>query len=986
MNASVQVQLNEPVSVVSVGASAITVTAGNTVVAGAVTVSSDGLTVTFKPSGSLATSTQYTVKASGFTDLAGNAVTPFTSVFTTSNVGTLDNGPLTVSSFSPASGATNVAVTSPVTVTFNEAVDPVSVNSNSVNVQANGNTVAGTYAVNGAVVTFTPQTPFPAGANVRVYVDYYAYVTDLAGNSGGYDYRSSFTTAATVDKTAPTVLSVVPAKGATGVGQYGQIVVTFSKSMNPSTLNSNNISLLANGNGQYYNISRSADNRTLTLYNLGLPASTVVTLVITHNVTDLSGNALADFESQFTTAAAADTSRASVVNQRPGNGSTDVPANTSILLYLNKALNAATVPGALHVTANGQVVNGAVTVVGNGQTVEFVPSAALPYGGLIQVFLDTTALDTVGNAVNSYSSSFTIMEDPAVTAPAVVNVSPLSAAAAVPLNAVIHVQYSEALNAATVTAQSVVLRGNGQNVVAATLGLDATGMIVQLAPSAPLAANTQYCYSVNSYYTSSSVQGSNGLTAQGYYACFTTGAAAQGTAPTVKAVSPANGLSNVPVNANIDVLFSGPVDPTTVNATTIQVTGGNQTLAPYSISFTNNDQTVLIQPLTPLPAATAMTLTIAGVKDPAGNAVAVHTTHFTTGNVADTVSPVAMAVNPVPNETNVPVNAAISLQSSAPIDPATINSNTFQLYDRTLGTYVSGTYSQSSDGTTLFLLPSTQLAVNRNYSVFFDSRGMADLAGNGLTCCGSAQIGNYTFATSYSASTTAPQVTGVSPANGVQGVPINAHLTIQFNEAVDEESLSHVTLTSGGNTGSGSQSLSNGNQTLTLTPAAELLQNTRYVITVAGVTDLAGNAMAAPVTSSFTSGTAPDFLQPSVVTIDPGNGSTNVPTNPVLRVQFNKQVAETASNFTLYPYYGGAATGLNASVSTDGRSVTLTPGSALEDETIYCLSVSGVVDLEGQNLAQNGERLTCFTTGIGAQGSGPQVVSVSPANTATECL
>jgi len=45
----------------------------------------------------------------------------------------------------------------------------------------------------------------------------------------------------------------------------------------------------------------SSDNRMVTL-GLNLPAASTVEVVVTHGVTDLSGNALVDFASQFTTA------------------------------------------------------------------------------------------------------------------------------------------------------------------------------------------------------------------------------------------------------------------------------------------------------------------------------------------------------------------------------------------------------------------------------------------------------------------------------------------------------------------------------------------------------------------------------------------------------------------------------------------------------------------------------------------------------------
>src|SRR5207302_8446011 len=98
--------------------------------------------------------------------------------------------------------------------------------------------------------------------------------------------------------------------------------------------------------------SVSSDNRTLTLSGLNLPAASTITVIVTHGAQDLSGNALADFQSTFTTAPSFDTSHASVVNQRPANGAVGVPVTSGITLFVNEALNAATVPGALHVSQN----------------------------------------------------------------------------------------------------------------------------------------------------------------------------------------------------------------------------------------------------------------------------------------------------------------------------------------------------------------------------------------------------------------------------------------------------------------------------------------------------------------------------------------------------------------------------------------------------------------------------------------------------------
>ena len=94
-------------------------------------------------------------------------------------------------------------------------------------------------------------------------------------------------------------------------------------------------------------MTRSADNRTVTL-TAGLSQASAVAVVATSGVEDLSGNSLPDFVSSFTTAATADTGPpVVVVAQRPGTGAAGVAPDTSVVLYVNEAVNPATVPGAV---------------------------------------------------------------------------------------------------------------------------------------------------------------------------------------------------------------------------------------------------------------------------------------------------------------------------------------------------------------------------------------------------------------------------------------------------------------------------------------------------------------------------------------------------------------------------------------------------------------------------------------------------------------
>jgi len=212
----------------------------------------------------------------------------------------------------------------------------------------------------------------------------------------------------------------------------------------------------------------------------------------------------------------------------------------------------------------------------------------------------------------------------------------------------------------------------------------------------------------------------NGLTASTTFsASFTTGVGTDTVSPTVVLVSFPDGFLNVGANANIRVRFSKPINPLTASGNSIVVTTANGVTVPTTISFSNNNQDVLAVPNVPLPDNTQITLTVSGISDLAGNAAAPKTTHFTTRTGPDTTSPVALYANPFSGASNVPLNTNIMLQISEPVDPGSVNSNSFTLFDDQMGQPVTGSYSVSADGRTITFVPSALLAGDRLYSVLF---------------------------------------------------------------------------------------------------------------------------------------------------------------------------------------------------------------------------------------------------------------------------
>jgi len=938
VNAHVVVRLSEPINPLSLSNTAVTLSQGGTPVAGNTVLS--GETLIFTPTGPLATSTLYNVNVSGFSDVAGNQVVPFSSSFTTSASATADTTGPFVTSVTPTNGTTGVPVNSSVVLTFSEAIDPTSVGNGNVRlfVQQTGAQVSGsTFIISGAMITITPTSPLPA--STRIVVQAFS-VTDLVGNSNNF-FQSTFDTGAMADSTPPQVVMVTPVDGATEIGPNASVVLTFSESLNPNTINSNNFALFAGNNRLSTSLSRSADNRTVSFFTT-LPVPSVITVVVTQDVLDLSGNHLPDFRSQFSTVSQPDTDRPSVVSQRPGNGASSVPLNSSVVLYVNMPLNAASVAGALHISQNGVLVNGTTNVSGNGQVIEFTPAGPWQNNALVQVFLDSTATDLAGNPLNNYQGSFRTEIDPATTAPFVVRTSPRNTNGVV-LNPVIELEYNEPLDPATINSTNVVLRQNtgGQSVVASTVSLVSGGRVIRLVPNAPLAANTNHFYQVTTGIKD--LQGMSPTFTNTFF--FTTGTETDNTNPQVVSVSPPNGALNVGVNAQIHVRFDEPINPLTVSGATIAVNAPGHMAMPSNISFTNNDREVLIVPQSPLPEATLMMLTIDGVEDLAGNAVVAHTTQFTTGAGPDVSSPQVLRSNPFNGATDVPVNTVISIELNEPVDPLTVNNNSFIVSDNFTGASLQGTYNISADGRTVSFLPNTPLAVGRGHTVFLSFQGIQDLAGNLLT------NGTFGFTTSFAADTVGPQVLGVSPGNGLTQVPINAQLMIVFDEPIQVQSIDQVTLKAGAVTVPVTRTFSNSNRTLTLTPTVPLAASTLYSLNITGVKDIAGNNLLTPVTTNFTTGPGADLIRPQITAINPTNGATGVATNTTVTLNFSERVNPLTVNsntFRVFPSNTGVPLAGTITVAADGRSASFSPSVALANSTQYFIQASGITDLTTQ--------------------------------------
>jgi Bacterial Ig-like domain/NHL repeat len=145
----------------------------------------------------------------------------------------------TVVSTTPANGATSVAVSTTVSVTFSLAMDCSTFTSTSFFVETGGTPAPGSIACAGATATLTPSPALSAGTTYTATVQ--AGVKSTSGVALAAGVTFGFTTAGGGGVGAPTVVSTVPADGATDVAITSTLTVNFSEAMDCTTLTSSTL-------------------------------------------------------------------------------------------------------------------------------------------------------------------------------------------------------------------------------------------------------------------------------------------------------------------------------------------------------------------------------------------------------------------------------------------------------------------------------------------------------------------------------------------------------------------------------------------------------------------------------------------------------------------------------------------------------------------------------------------------------------------------
>lgn len=320
------------------------------------------------------------------------------------------------------------------------------------------------------------------------------------------------------------------------------------------------------------------------------------------------------------------------------------------------------------------------------------------------------------------------------------------------------------------------------------------------------------------------------------------------TSPRVTQTLPAHGAGPLQVvGISIRILFSEPVDPSSVTAETIRVETNGMPVT-GTVTYYSNDQSAGFIVHGRLPgSSTIRVLATSGIRDPAGNRLSDFSYTFTT---IEDEKPRVVSTSPLQGARDVSLNAEARITFSEPMKPGIF---TWLNVSRGWGNWPPQSSSYDAATNTLTVsFGAGGLLSDRTYSLLIGYPWPAeDIAGNTM------QPYTLTFTT---LDIGAPRVVSVFPADRSTGADPTAAIRVTFSEPMNASSIStrlsvYRSDQYPGDPGgpvTGSMSYDAATQTAVFTPDAPLASGKRYLVTlVRGALDETGVATEDVFSSEF---------------------------------------------------------------------------------------------------------------------------------------
>jgi hypothetical protein len=517
---------------------------------------------------------------------------------------------------------------------------------------------------------------------------------------------------------------------------FTPITVTFSEAMNPSTINATSVTVAGPGTTAIAgSVAYTAATDTAQFTPAGaLPYNTLITITVTTAAKSTSGTPMAaNFTCGFTTALPP---APTVISTTPGCGVVGVPVGLKeITVGFSAAMNGSTINStSFTVTGPGTTaIPGTVAYFAASDSAQFTPINPLPANTFITITVGPPAMSALGAPVVPFTCGFTTAVAP--IPPTVTAVAPTCSSTGVGVNQKIAVTFSEAMDASTMTAANLFLTypvGAVTTPIPGTIAYATASNIATITPTDPLPSAISPAAPITITITvTTGVKDLAGDPMAANFTCsFTTADAPNTTPPTVISTLPTCNATGVALNTTVSAVFSEPMDPLTINGTTVTLSAPGPVAVAGTVAYAGTANTATFTPTSILAPSTLYTLTVStGAKDLAGNALAQNfSCGFTTGSGPIDTPPTVILASPTCGATGVALNKTVSITFSEAMDPLTITTANLLLAGPGT-TPVTGTVAYDALDDIATFNPTADLLSNTLYTVTVTT-GVRDLAEN----------------------------------------------------------------------------------------------------------------------------------------------------------------------------------------------------------------------------------------------------------------
>jgi len=308
-----------------------------------------------------------------------------------------------VESTTPLSNALNVPLGQVITATFNEEMDPGSINSTSF-IVTGSSPLAGTVSYSGKTASFKPLSPL--SENTTYTAKIITKVKDAMGNFLQLEYVWVFSTGTLL---RPVVIAVDPINDATSVPLNKTISATFNMDMSPASLNNNTFKVSQGTNAVAGSISYTGSTVSFIPAS-PLLANKIYTVTITTGVKNSMDTPMtADYTWNFTTDMIP-----TVIATDPMNNAINVALNQTVTANFSTIMDAASInTGTFTLKQGTTTIQGTVSY--SGTTASFNPANSLVVGKIYTATITNGAKSIGGNSMAAdYVWNFTTVLLPPV--------------------------------------------------------------------------------------------------------------------------------------------------------------------------------------------------------------------------------------------------------------------------------------------------------------------------------------------------------------------------------------------------------------------------------------------------------------------------------------------------------------------------------------------------------------------------------------------